>query len=89
MLRLIETDGSLGGSWVYSTELFEPATIVRLHERFMALIGKVVERPEATLSELAAHELAEQEEPWLQAAWQHVRATEPTKIRLQAEPIRG
>jgi non-ribosomal peptide synthetase component F len=93
MLRLNEADGRLGGSWVYSTELFEPATILRLHERFMTLIGKVVERPEATLSEIetevATHELAEQEEPWLQAAWQHVRATEPTKIRLQAEPIRG
>jgi amino acid adenylation domain-containing protein len=93
MLRLNEVDGRLGGSWVYSTELFEPTTIRRLHERLMALIGKVVERPETTLSEIetevAALEPAEQEEPGLQAAWQHVRATEPTKIRLPVEPIRG
>jgi non-ribosomal peptide synthetase component F len=42
----------LGGAIEYSTDLFEPATIARMVERFETLLGWVVAEPDARLSGL-------------------------------------
>jgi non-ribosomal peptide synthetase component F len=86
MLVMNEDDGALSGAWIYSTELFAPATIASLHDQFIALLGRVAERPEATLSELAAQGSAErehgQEEVRHQLNRRRLRAMEPKPVRL-------
>jgi hypothetical protein len=86
MLVMNEADGVLSGAWIYSTELFEPATIASLHDRFMTLLGRVIENPEATLSELTAQEAAERdcEQEWARHELnrRRLRAVEPKPVRL-------
>jgi amino acid adenylation domain-containing protein len=42
----------LGGSWEYDRDLFDPATVVRIAERFAILLAGVAADPAARLSEL-------------------------------------
>jgi non-ribosomal peptide synthetase component F len=86
MLVMNEDDGALSGAWIYSTELFAPATIASLHDRFMALLGRVIERPETTLSELTAQRSAErdhgEEEARHELNRRRLHAVEPKPVRL-------
>jgi alpha-ketoglutarate-dependent taurine dioxygenase len=47
-----ENGGHIGGSFRYSSELFEPETIARMIEDFVVLLGKIVADPDARLSSL-------------------------------------
>ncbi|MDF0752669.1 amino acid adenylation domain-containing protein, partial [Marinobacter sp. 71-i] len=38
-------DGGLSGNWNYATDLFDAATIERLHQRFERLLMQIVEQP--------------------------------------------
>jgi non-ribosomal peptide synthetase component F len=49
----------LVANWLYSTELFERATVVRMAARFENLLGHGLSNPDARLSEL---ELLSEEE---------------------------
>jgi amino acid adenylation domain-containing protein len=53
-LTLWITEGAetMKAAWVYSSDLFEEETIVRLHGQFEALLTNVVARPNARLDEL-------------------------------------
>jgi non-ribosomal peptide synthetase component F len=86
MLMINEAEGAYSGAWIYSAELFEPATIASLHERFMALLGRIVERPEATLSEMAVQATPEserrQEGARLELNRQRLRTVEPKPVRI-------
>jgi non-ribosomal peptide synthetase component F len=86
MLRMHEAEGDLAGSWVYSTELFEPATILSLHERFMRLIHAILEHSEASLSEIereaAAEEERERRSARLERNRRELRAAKPKVVQL-------
>jgi amino acid adenylation domain-containing protein len=86
MLRVIESDGQLAGSWVYSCELFEPSTIARLHDRFMNVVGRAVARPEVTLAEIEREMVIEEVRGRNRArpgrGQERLRATRPRRMRL-------
>ena len=44
--------GSLDATFVYATDLFEPATIARLADRYQRLLAAVVDHPTARISEV-------------------------------------
>ena len=52
-LYLQDTPNGLKGSFVYSADLFEPAFVERLVQRFQRLMEKVAAQPEAALSTLS------------------------------------
>ncbi|BAY34386.1 condensation domain-containing protein [Nostoc carneum NIES-2107] len=52
LLELSETEQGLCGLWVYSTDLFETATIARMSANFQVLLTKISAHPETHLSEL-------------------------------------
>jgi hypothetical protein len=49
---VMETDQGLAGSWVYSTELFETATIARMAGLYEVVLTKATAKPATRLSEL-------------------------------------
>jgi len=51
-LDINETPQGLGGSFQYSTDLFEPATVARMARKFEALTQAIAENPDARLNEL-------------------------------------
>jgi non-ribosomal peptide synthetase component F len=53
-LFLEDTEQGLSLVFQYNSDLFEAATIDRLSDHFELLLGRIVERPEATLLELQA-----------------------------------
>ncbi|MCV6638058.1 amino acid adenylation domain-containing protein [Candidatus Albibeggiatoa sp. nov. NOAA] len=58
-LLMVETDGSLIGSWEYNSALFKPQTIQRMIEHFEVLLTNIVNQPEKNISTLSM--LSEQE----------------------------
>ena len=46
-------------SWTYSKDLFEEATIIRIHDHFEALLFSIVDRPDARLTNLEISPKAE------------------------------
>jgi hypothetical protein len=52
MLSIVERENDLIASFEYSVELFDTATIVRMLNHFVTLLGGVVEYPEMRISEL-------------------------------------
>ncbi|HEY8228436.1 MAG TPA: amino acid adenylation domain-containing protein [Pyrinomonadaceae bacterium] len=53
-LSLWETSHRIEGAFTYSTDLFEPETIIRMIEQFQALLALVAEEPSIALSTLRA-----------------------------------
>jgi amino acid adenylation domain-containing protein len=49
-LWLTDDAGTLVATWYYNTDLFEPATIERMHGHFETLLRNITARPEACLS---------------------------------------
>jgi amino acid adenylation domain-containing protein/non-ribosomal peptide synthase protein (TIGR01720 family) len=52
-LDMYETPRGLSGTWEYSTELFEQATIERLNEHFQTLLSGIVANPAQSINELS------------------------------------
>jgi non-ribosomal peptide synthetase component F len=65
-LWMLEEKDRLTASWTYRTDLFEPATIARMHGHFETLLRSIVENPEARVSALEMLTLLEKEEKHLQ-----------------------
>jgi amino acid adenylation domain-containing protein len=62
-LSLTETEQGIRGELLYDAELFDSATAARLVQRFELILTRMVERPQARLSELVEFlERTEQEE---------------------------
>ena len=49
---MVENDGRLIGNWLYSTDLFDRATILRMAGHFAALLQSAVAQPDSRLSAL-------------------------------------
>jgi amino acid adenylation domain-containing protein len=60
-ISLAEDDGSIAGMIEYSTDLFDPETIVRLRDRFERLLRAAISGPERRVSELPLMSAEEQE----------------------------
>ncbi|MET7333129.1 amino acid adenylation domain-containing protein [Nonomuraea sp. NPDC005650] len=67
--------GGLRGAFVHSAELFSRPTVERLAARFLALLGSVVRRPDARVSEL---EVLPAEERRLLDSWNDTAADVPS-----------
>ncbi|UKP00593.1 non-ribosomal peptide synthetase [Nostoc sp. UHCC 0870] len=52
-LDMYEAPSGLRGTWEYSTELFEQATIERLNEHFQTLLSGIVANPAQSINELS------------------------------------
>ncbi|KTT47827.1 hypothetical protein SB11R_17910, partial [Pseudomonas oryzihabitans] len=76
-------DGSLGGNWNYSSDLFEPARIEQLHARFLVLLQALLDAPQQPLAEAP---LLLPEEPKRLAAW---NATEEAYAPLPPAGVLG
>jgi non-ribosomal peptide synthetase component F len=70
-LQMMETGGRLGGTWTYSRDLFEPATVARMHSHFETLLRSIVAQPDAAISELQMISEAEKEERELRKRARH------------------
>ncbi|MBU2215843.1 MAG: amino acid adenylation domain-containing protein, partial [Gammaproteobacteria bacterium] len=46
-----DQQGQLSGNWNYALDLFEPATVARLHQRFVRLLGQLLAKPQAAIGE--------------------------------------
>jgi len=86
-----ERPEGLVGYWVYSTELFEPATIQRMLHHFTNLLESAVAQPDARLSALtmlSPEELAQQEaekKQRKQSQFSKLKATPPAPVELSGE----
>ncbi|WP_414575219.1 amino acid adenylation domain-containing protein [Anabaena sp. CCY 9402-a] len=77
-LDMYETPSGLRGTWEYSTELFEKATIERLVAHFQILLSTIVANPEQSINELP---LLTAEEQNLLTQWNDTY-TEITELRV-------
>ncbi|MBD2252590.1 non-ribosomal peptide synthetase [Nostoc parmelioides] len=59
-LDMYETPSSLRGTWEYSTELFEQATIEKLNEHFQTLLFGIIANPAQSINELRLLTVKEQ-----------------------------
>jgi amino acid adenylation domain-containing protein/non-ribosomal peptide synthase protein (TIGR01720 family) len=46
-----DSDGGLGGSWNFATDLFDHSTVERLHQRFVQLFAQLLEQPHAAIGD--------------------------------------
>jgi hypothetical protein len=91
LLNLSEGPAGIQGRVEYTTDLYEPATIARLVERFGNVLATVAARPDIRLSEIAA-ELAERDQReqsrFLQEHRQ-ARSRTVERVRRKAIPVTG
>jgi len=80
-------------SWTYSKDLFEEATIIRIHDHFETLLFSIVDRPDARLTNL---EISPKVETGLSRQAQDGQAVSDIKtllsskrrgVRLTTEPV--
>jgi non-ribosomal peptide synthetase component F len=86
-----ERPEGLLGYWVYSTELFEKATIQRMLRHFSNLVQSVVDQPDARLSSLmmlSPEEVEQQEaekKQRKQSQFKKLKTTAPAAVGLSTE----
>jgi alpha-ketoglutarate-dependent taurine dioxygenase len=61
-LIMSDREGTLSGVWKYSTELFDPGTISRIHGYFETLLRSITAAPDARLSTLEMFTPAERQQ---------------------------
>jgi amino acid adenylation domain-containing protein len=61
VLSMLETPEGLHTTWIYNTDLFDPATVTRMSGHFETLLRSIVERPDAQLNALEIYTEAEKE----------------------------
>ncbi|MCA1566203.1 MAG: condensation domain-containing protein, partial [Acidobacteria bacterium] len=87
-LFMEDTNLGVGMTFQYNSDLFEPITIQRLSENFELLLGSIVERPDASLSELKTI-LDEAEKERQQKEKSKLNASNLQKFKnLKPKPIR-
>jgi amino acid adenylation domain-containing protein len=85
-----ETDGAMVQDWLYSTELFERETILRLASQFETLLRHAVSQSETRLSALELfteeqkHELEKEKEARKQSHRKKLMAVEPKAVNLES-----
>jgi non-ribosomal peptide synthetase component F len=90
-LWMNERPDGLSASWTYSSDLFEAATVERLHERFVSLLGSAVADPAARLDALEIRTAAEQaqgtqrERQWRELRSNKLRGGVRQTVRAAAE----
>jgi amino acid adenylation domain-containing protein len=52
LLQMWDLQGRLGGTWEYSTDLFDPKTIQRLNAHFVQLMRSILREPESPIDTL-------------------------------------
>ncbi|PYP82401.1 MAG: non-ribosomal peptide synthetase, partial [Blastocatellia bacterium AA13] len=77
-LDIHEVDSGLLATLDYETDLFDPATIIRLSEQFAIILRAIVDEPALRLSELPL--LSEQERKQVLIEWNDTARSYPTEL---------
>ena len=77
LLSVTEKDGTLVGSWNYSTDLFDAATIERMTAHFQTLLEGIVDNPQQRIAQLPL--LAPAERQQLLVEWNDTHTEYPQK----------
>ncbi len=80
-LAMVETDEGLGGTWEYSTDLFDTATIVQMQGHLQTLLEGIVANPEQHISNLPL--LTEAEKQRLLVDWNDTQLDYPRDMCVQ------
>jgi amino acid adenylation domain-containing protein len=80
-LHFVETPDSLNGLFIYSTDLFEEATIVRMAGHFQTMLEGIAADPNRRLSELPL--LTESERDQLLFEWNNTQTAYPREASIQ------
>ena len=89
LLETWDAPDGIRGSWTYSSDLFDAATMIRTQAHFATLLRSIVARPDApleTLDMLTDGEKKERllkEQELVQANYQRFRSARPRPIRLE------
>ena len=83
MLTVTETNNGLLCTWEYSTDLFLPETIARMHTHFDTLLQGIIQNPDTPLAELPI--LPEAEKQLLLHDWQGSEDTSIPQICLHEQ----
>ncbi|MBD1825981.1 non-ribosomal peptide synthetase [Microcoleus vaginatus GB1-A2] len=75
MLFLEETERGLTATWEYSTNLFQPSTIARMHGHFQILLEGIIANADRRLDELPL--LSDRERHQLLVEWNNTRVDYP------------
>ncbi|MEG5173406.1 amino acid adenylation domain-containing protein [Microcoleus sp. B3-D7] len=75
MLFLEETDRGLTATWEYSTNLFQPSTIARMHGHFQILLEGIIANADTPISELPL--LSDRERHQLLVEWNNTQVDYP------------
>ncbi|MEG4277135.1 amino acid adenylation domain-containing protein [Microcoleus sp. MON1_C1] len=75
MLFLEETDRGLTATWEYSTSLFQPSTIARMHGHFQILLEGIIANPDTRISELPL--LSDRDRHQLLIEWNNTQVDYP------------
>ncbi|WP_414582892.1 SDR family NAD(P)-dependent oxidoreductase [Scytonema sp. PCC 10023] len=76
--HLCETSEGIRGFLIYSTDLFEQATITRMAEHFQTLLSGIVANPHQKLSELPLFSAAQRHQMLVE--WNHTPADDPQHL---------
>ncbi|MEO7331750.1 MAG: amino acid adenylation domain-containing protein, partial [Minicystis sp.] len=79
-LGMMDGPGGLGGSFEYSADLFDGATIERMLGHFQALLAAIVEAPEANLAAIPM--LSDAERQTLLVAWNDTKTAYPREASI-------
>ncbi len=74
-LFLEETERGLTATWEYSTNLFQPSTIARMHEHFQILLAGIIANADKRISELPL--LSDRERHQLLVEWNNTQVDYP------------
>jgi amino acid adenylation domain-containing protein/non-ribosomal peptide synthase protein (TIGR01720 family) len=77
-LSMEQTDEGLLGSWEYSTDLFDAATIARMTQHFQTLLDGIVAQPDLPIARLPLLTLAEERQ--LLHEWNDTQADYPRDL---------
>ena len=80
---MVESESGLVGNWLYSTDLFERATILRMASNFETLLRSAVSQPDARISTL---EMLTEEEKQQRGAEKKQRKQSQLKKLITLEP---
>jgi amino acid adenylation domain-containing protein len=87
-LGITEMQGTLEAGWIYSADLFEEETIVRMHGHFETLLFSIVARPDAPIDELEILTEAERSQQAInQAARREFNYSRFKSVKPRAIPL--
>jgi len=87
VLNLYPNDRALNGLFIYRTDLFERATVEKMARGFTDLLGRIIDGPERSLSELAPASLFPCRPAAIESVIRHQPGVAAAKVILESGPF--